>query len=600
MTVSGAEISPLSRKSKEGGETVFLQTVNAYFHAEGRDLAQVFCTLWSFIAPALGILILWRCVKPLLRFRREPETWAWLVMPDGQQLPVTHWENIIGRSKGCDIVVNISTVSRNHAVLTRYDDGSWSLTDIGSRGAVSVNGQKVDVCAIKYGDVISLGGVEMVLAPTTAEEVEEQKYYRTRPAAMASPGLTLFLLTIFQLLTALQFWMSSEPEAVVNSVSGMLALCALSWVLFAIVKLLHRSSFEVETLAFFLSTIGVAVIASSKVYDIPKQLVCIAGGIFIYLVLSWSLRDLSRAKQFRYVAAVAGLALLAANLIFGREINGAKNWIAIGSMSFQPSELVKLCFIYVGASTMDRIVTKRNLFSFILYSGAVCGCLALMNDFGTAMIFFAALVVICLMRGGSFSAVSLLATLAVCAALLLLVIDIPPHVARRLSTWGHAWDYRYEGGYDQVNAMRCIASGGLFGVGAGNGVFNNLVEAADTDYVFAYVSEEWGLIIGVLPVLAVIALGVFVARSASVGRSSFYTIGACAAVAIMMTQTILNVFGTMDLLPMTGVTFPFVSHGGSSMLSSWGLLAFIKAADTRQDASFAVRTVRSEEVELYE
>jgi len=73
------------------------------------------------------------------------------------------------------------------------------------------------------------------------------------------------------------------------------------------------------------------------------------------------------------------------------------------------------------------------------------------------------------------------------------------------------------------------------------------------------------------------------------GRSSFYTIGACAAMSIMITQTILNVFGTVDLLPLTGVTFPFVSNGGSSMMASWGLLAFIKAADTRQNASVAVR-----------
>lgn len=596
MTV-GAEISPHFLK---GGASVFLQTINEFFRTDGRQIAQVFCTVWSFVAPALGILILWRCVRPLLRFRREPETWAWLVMPDGQQLPVTHWENIIGRSKGCDIIVNLSTVSRNHAVLTRYDDGSWSITDIGSRGSVYVNGEQVEVCALSYGDVISLGGVEMRLVPTTAEEVEEQKYYRTKPAAMASPGLTLFLLTVFQLLTALQFLMSSKPDEVLWSVVGVLAVCALSWLLFLTLKLMRRSSFEVETLAFFISTLGLAVIASSDAASIPKQLLCIAGGIVIYLILGWSLRDLSRAKRFRYLAAVAGLALLAANLVLGREINGAKNWIAIGSMSFQPSELVKLCFIYVGASTMDRIVTKRNLFSFILYSGAICGCLALMNDFGTALIFFAALVVICLMRGGSFSAISLLATLAVCAAMLLLIIDIPPHVLRRFSTWGHAWDDPLGGGYDQVKSMMCIASGGLFGLGAGNGMFTHYVMAADTDYVFAFVCEEWGLLVGILPILAIIALGVFVARSASVGRSSFYTIGACAAVAIMMTQTILNVFGTMDLLPMTGVTFPFLSNGGSSMLASWGLLAFIKAADTRQDASFAVRTVRSEEVEQYE
>jgi cell division protein FtsW (lipid II flippase) len=78
-------------------------------------------------------------------------------------------------------------------------------------------------------------------------------------------------------------------------------------------------------------------------------------------------------------------------------------------------------------------------------------------------------------------------------------------------------------------------------------------------------------------------------KSASTGRSSFYTIGACAAMCILMVQAILNVFGTVDFLPLTGVTFPFVSNGGSSMISAWGLLAFIKAADTRQNASFAVR-----------
>lgn len=581
---------------------MFLQTVNAFFQNEGKQFAQVFCTVWSFAAPALGLLILWRCVKPLLRFHREPETWAWLVMPDGQQLPVTHWENIIGRSKGCDIIVNISTISRNHAVLTRYDDGSWSLTDIGARGAVWVNGEQVDVCPINYGDVISLGGVEMVLAPTTAEEIEEQKFYRTKPAAIASPGLTLFFLTLFQLLTGLQFWMTGKPEDVLYSVGSMLVICILGWLLFLTLKLMKRSCFDVETIAFFLSTLGLAVIVSSKIGDIPKQLICITAGIVIYLILGWSLRDLERAKKCRYLAAAAGLLLLGINLVFGNETNGARNWIYIGSIQFQPSELVKLCYIYVGASTMDSIVTKRNLLLFIAYSGVICGALALLNDFGTAMIFFAVLVVICLMRGGSFSALSLLLTVVICGVLILLVIRIPHHVQQRFDTWGHAWDEgnQQNGGYDQVRSMWCIARGGLFGLGAGNGIFKDIVMAADTDYVFAYISEEWGLLVAILPVLAIIVLGVFVARSSGVGRSSFYTIGACAAVTVMMTQTILNVFGTMDILPLTGVTFPFVSHGGSSMLSSWGLLAFIKAADTRQNASFAVRTVHAEEVEPYE
>ena len=116
--------------------------------------------------------------------------------------------------------------------------------------------------------------------------------------------------------------------------------------------------------------------------------------------------------------------------------------------------------------------------------------------------------------------------------------------------------------------------------------------AADSDIVFASISEEWGLIMASMLVLSIVALALFSLRSASMARSSFYTIGACTASAVMLTQVILNCLGTVDVLPLTGVTFPFLSNGGSSMIGAWGLLAFIKAADTRQNASFAVRLAK--------
>ena len=119
------------------------------------------------------------------------------------------------------------------------------------------------------------------------------------------------------------------------------------------------------------------------------------------------------------------------------------------------------------------------------------------------------------------------------------------------------------------------------------------VFAADSDMVVATLSEEWGLILVAMMVVSIAALGLFTVRSAAVGRSSFYTIGACTAASILLVQAILNALGTVDVVPLTGVTFPFVSNGGSSMLCAWGLMAFIKAADTRQNASFAVRVHRS-------
>ena len=96
-----------------------------------------------------------------------------------------------------------------------------------------------------------------------------------------------------------------------------------------------------------------------------------------------------------------------------------------------------------------------------------------------------------------------------------------------------------------------------------------------------------------LAVLAILTLAVFAARSCRVSRSAFPTIAACAAGSLLVVQTGLNVFGAMDLLPLTGVTFPFLSNGGSAMMASWGLLAFLKATDTREGASFAIRRVKN-------
>ena len=134
----------------------------------------------------------------------------------------------------------------------------------------------------------------------------------------------------------------------------------------------------------------------------------------------------------------------------------------------------------------------------------------------------------------------------------------------------------------------CMASGGLLGLGPGKG-YMKYIFASDCDVVVATICEEWGLLIFVMMVLSVTALGFFAVRSASMGRSSFYTIGACTAASVLLVQVILNALGTVDVVPLTGVTFPFVSNGGSSMIGAWGLLAFVKAADTRQNASFAVR-----------
>lgn len=537
-----------------------------------------------YLFPVLALGILIRCAVSLLTFRPEPEVWAWLTTPDGAHIPVTHWESLIGRGAGCDVQLGYPTVSRTHAVLTRYDDGSWTISDAHSKSGVFVNGKQTTLSALRFGDVITMGGVNFTLIPLTKEQERIQAGTRTRAGHAVHQVPTLLLLTLFQLLTALQLILGGcDPALELTAFGGLIGL---EWALYLALRAFRRTGFEAETLAFFLCTMGLAVVSSSAPESLIKELLAIVAGVCVFLVVCWSLRDLERAKTVRYLAAVAGIGLLAFNLLFGVEKFGARNWIQLGGVSFQPSEFVKVCFIYVGASTLSRLMAKRNIVLFIAYSAVICACLALMKDFGTAIIFFVAFLVIAFLRSGNFATIAL--AIAATGFAGVLVLRFLPYARNRFEAWGHVWDYALTTGYSQTRSMMCIASGGLFGLGPGKG-WLKYVAASDTDLVFAFVSEEWGLIMAVLMVACIVILACFVVRSAPAGRSCFYTIGACAAVTVMVTQTILNVFGMADFLPLTGVTFPFVSNGGSSMVCVWGLLAFIKAADTRQNASVAIR-----------
>ena len=551
-----------------------------------RTFVYVFQGILRYFVPILAAFILLRTVRPLLTFRREPEIWAWLVLTNGKMLPLTHWENVVGRSKRSDVVIDVPTISRTHAVLTRYDDGSWTIADAGSKSGVFVNGERVDICALEPEDVITIGGVPMKLQPRSREQEIKLAQLRTKAANPVVSVLNTLLLTILQMLICFSYLMTAKPEVTGSIFAGFAGIAICQWLLLGFYLFIRKPSFELETIVFFLCTLGMAAIAAVKPGETVKQLIAFVMGLGLFLTLGWILRDLERVKKLRYFAAAAGILLLIITLVFGKEYHGAKNWLIIGSLSIQPSELSKVCFVFIGAATMDQIVNKKNLILFIGYTLAICACLAVMNDFGTALIFFVAFLLIAYLRSGSVGTIALACTSLGFAGVI--AVEIAPHAMRRFTTWRHIWEDPTFTGYQQTRALMCIASGGLLGLGAGNGFMKN-VFAGDSDVVFATLSEEWGLLICLMMVGCIIVFGLFSVRTAAMGRSSFYTIGSCTAAGILLVQTMFNVLGTLDVLPLTGVTLPFVSNGGSSMICAWGLMAFVKAADTRQDASFAVR-----------
>lgn len=565
-----------------------LQIVQNIVHSSS-FFDQGFGLLMKIMFPILSLLILAGAIISLLTMPTVSEIWAKLVsLNDGKVYFINHWENIIGRSSSCDITINHEGISKQHAALIRDDEGEWKIHDLESSRGIFINDEEVvEDEELSYGDKITLGDQILRLEPLTKTERvnSERTRKKFRPIP---PWAMIILLTIFQVCTAISLIVNKGDNASIYIVPSFFLLTITMWLYFIDMRVLGIKGFEMEIIAFYLSTLSLAVIGSFAPASMFKQIFCIIIGVIFLICFGTFLRNIDRVQTCRWVMAAATIGLLLITIVFGERKYGAINWIMVGGFSFQPSEIAKVTYIFAGAATLERLFKKRNIIMFVLLTVMSIGLLAYCSDFGTAAIFFITFIVIAFLRSGSISTIVFICSGALLGGLL--AITAKPYIFRRFASWRHAWDNPASSGYQQVNTMVAINNGGFAGVGPGKGLLaGKHVAAADTDLVFGMLCEEWGIIIALLAVLCILVLAVFAIRSCINSRSTFYTIAACAATSLLLFQTALNVFGAVDLLPITGVTFPFVSNGGSSIIMTWGVLAYLKATDTRPQASFAAR-----------
>ena len=537
------------------------------------------------LMPIYAIIIVYQCYAAMRRRRRPEKPLVTLYNTvTGLKLPVIFWENSIGRSRASDIVVDDPAVSRNHCVLLRRASG-WYICDTGSKGGTYVNGEEaVGRTRVLIDDVISVGNSQFQFL--RGEDYDENLRYSwffkkaNNKPAMKSWKLML-LITLFHFFMCVEavFWQDGTNKYSPLVLFGCLAVA--EWTFFFVsTKVLKRVSFELESLALFLTGVGVMLLVRQVERSAYVQLIAAVVGMVLFCVIIKFIEDPDRTSstKLRYGLMIAAVGLLGVSIVFGKITYGAANWVKIGGISLQPSEIVKIIYIFIGANTLDRLQTKKNLFEFIIFSAVCVGLLALMGDFGTALIFFMTFLLISFMRSGDFKTVILAIVAAVFGVSI--VLRFKSYVLDRFKAWGHAWEYANDLGYQQTHVLTYIASGGLFGVGIGNGFLKG-VGASESDLVFGLVSEEMGVIVAITLAVAVACLVIYARAITTRSRSTFYSISACCAAGLLVIQLSLNVFGATDILPLTGVTFPFISCGGSSVLSCWGLIAFIKAADER-------------------
>ena len=399
------------------------------------------------------------------------------------------------------------------------------------------------------------------------------------------------IATIFELIEFVCVVATSDEEDIPLIVFLCLLFIVVQWVYFIVFSLIGKRRMELETIGFLLTSISITITASIDSSKLLMQVGTSVAGIILFAVMIWFLESINRVVAMRMPVAVAAIGLLGLTLVLASYTNGAKNWLYFGSISIQPSEFVKIAFVFVGAATLEKLQNTVSLWKYIAFALCCVGLLFLMLDFGTALIFFATFLIIAFMRSGDIKTLFLICAAGVLGCVFILLYK--PYVADRFATYRHIWDYINDGGMQQTRTIIYSLSGGLFGVGIGNGKLRDIF-AASEDLVFGVVCEEFGIVTAFVIMLVYIALLIYAIRQAKYARSSFYSIAGVAAAGLILFQAALNVFGVNDLLPFTGVTLPFISRGGSSMICSWGLLAFIKSMDLRTYPKVMKELYRSE------
>ena len=288
---------------------------------------------------------------------------------------------------------------------------------------------------------------------------------------------------------------------------------------------------------------------------------------------------------------VATIVLLLAVLAVGETINGATRWLQLGPVSFQPSELAKLALLVFAAAYLTRRPAPRTLGELIkplgLVAGVVCVLLLAQPDLGTA-------ITIMIMLGGvlvvSGAPARLLVTAgSLCVGIVLVAAWFEPYRRARLLSFLNPWDDAQGAGYQSVQAMIGLGSGGIFGEGLGQSVLKNFyLPEAHTDMIFAIIGEELGLV-GATALIAAYGAFAYAGFRVALGcRDPFGKRLAAGITTLVCGQALINLAAVMGAAPLTGITLPFVSYGGTSLvigLVSVGILLNIAGDDGRATRS---------------
>ena len=344
-------------------------------------------------------------------------------------------------------------------------------------------------------------------------------------------------------------------------------------------------------LTLLLCAIGLITLSAiCKSESTPQiQAIYAAAGVVAMFVGAALIRSCFSWKKYLPALMVLCALALLSPWVIGSWKNGARNWIAFGPsespyFSLQPSEFMKPVFIITLASGMSNRPRFIKTLPTLAFAAACCALLLYQRDLGALLLYF--LTTVAMFFIATNNGLLTMAGLGMGAGAAVIAYKAFPYVQRRVAMWQNPWSDPEVYGYQIVQALIAIGSGGLFGMGLGLGSPRN-IPLYHSDFIFAALTEEFGLIfsVGLLIIYVMIIMrGLIIAMNA---RTSFHSLTALGIVVMLGLQTILIVGGNTKLLPLTGVTLPLISSGGSSLVSTFfaiGVLCGISSMNAEDEA----------------
>ena len=390
-------------------------------------------------------------------------------------------------------------------------------------------------------------------------------------------GSSRRLITAVMLFTCLAFLMLALKDQNWQSVALAFAVPAIIFVGTGLIPKLFPADELLLSLTNFLCALGVLVLYRLSPDKGITQAINYGVGVGCMILCALLVRYIRNWKFLTVLMVMGSLALLALPLVIGREINGAKSWLEFGGRSVQPSEMVKLTMML----SVSWLLSRRRTLLSILFAGCCLLILMLQKDLGTALLYYGVTLVLLYVSTGS---LPLLATgLAGGGGAAVAGYQMFAHVKKRVSIWLDPWQDVSGTGYQIVQSLIAMVNGGLWGVGLGAGNAS-VIPAYYNDFIFTVILHEFGMIFGLLVLCVyglIVARGIMIARRS---RTVFHALLATACSALIALQTFVIIGGNIKLIPLTGVTLPFISYGGTSLVSSLCVMGLLQGVASRNEA----------------